>query len=613
MPTVGCVRDDLMAALGKEYTEKEFDELCFEFGIELDEVTSEAVMERKEKGSAGKITETASEALIYKLDIPANRYDLLCIEGVARALRVFLGKEAVPVYRTLTPDTLITMTVSPETALIRPYVVAAVLRNVKFTTASYNSFIDLQDKFHENICRKRTLVAIGTHDLDSLQPPFLYEALPPKDISFTPLNQTEDQRADIMFENFEHDAKIKKFLPIIRDSPVYPLIMDSKRTVCSLPPIINSDHSKISLETKNVFIECTATDVTKANIVLNQMVAMFSQYCGEAVGDASQKFTVEPVKVIYPEPEGRSLVEKEVMCPDMSHYNQECEVDYINSATGIKPPLSGDQMCELLTKMQLTATVKPDGKTLVVSVPPTRSDVLQACDVMEDVAIAYGYDNIEKTVPNTNTVGVQYPVNKLTDLLRYEFASCGFTEVLTLALCSMKENFDYLRRKNEPPIAVEIANPKTIGFEICRTSLLPGLFKTVQSSGKKIPLPLKLFEVSDIVLLDAEAEVDGTRVGAVNQRNMAAIMVNTTDSFEVIHGVVDRMLQLFEVKKGDYTIEESDDPTYLPRRSAQVVMKGVVLGTFGVVHPEVLQAFNFADKGPASAMELNVDMLLKLK
>jgi phenylalanyl-tRNA synthetase beta chain len=177
----------------------------------------------------------------------------------------------------------------------------------------------------------------------------------------------------------------------------------------------------------------------------------------------------------------------------------------------------------------------------------------------------------------------------------------------------MKENFDYLRRKNDPPIAVEIGNPKTIGFEICRTSLLPGLFKTVQSSGKKVALPLKLFEVSDVVTLDAEAEVDGTRVGAVNTRMAAAVIVNTTDSFEVVHGLVDRLMQLFEVSRKDYTISEADDPTFLPRRSAQVVMKGVVLGSFGVVHPEVLQAFNFADKGPASAVELNVDMLLKLK
>lgn len=50
---------------------------------------------------------------------------------------------------------------------------------------------------------------------------------------------------------------------IIRDSPVYPIIYDSNNVVVSLPPIINGDHSKISVDTKNIFIECTATDLTK--------------------------------------------------------------------------------------------------------------------------------------------------------------------------------------------------------------------------------------------------------------------------------------------------------------------------------------------------------------
>ncbi|XP_066352965.1 phenylalanine--tRNA ligase beta subunit, cytoplasmic-like [Miscanthus floridulus] len=81
------------------------------------------------------------------------------------------------------------MHVKPETSKIRPYVVCAVLRGVTFDEARYNSFIDLQDKLHQNICRKRTLVAIGTHDLDTLQGPFSYEALPPHEINFVPLKQ----------------------------------------------------------------------------------------------------------------------------------------------------------------------------------------------------------------------------------------------------------------------------------------------------------------------------------------------------------------------------------------------------------------------------------------
>lgn len=58
-----------------------------------------------------------------------------------------------------------------------------------FLQDSYNSFIDLQDKLHHNLCRRRSLVAIGTHDFDTLQGPFLFDALPPKDIKFIPLSQ----------------------------------------------------------------------------------------------------------------------------------------------------------------------------------------------------------------------------------------------------------------------------------------------------------------------------------------------------------------------------------------------------------------------------------------
>jgi len=69
------------------------------------------------------------------------------------------------------------------------------LRDVTLNSARYASFIDLQDKLHQNICRKRSLVAIGTHDLDTIEGPFTYDALPPEDIKFKALNQTEVHNA----------------------------------------------------------------------------------------------------------------------------------------------------------------------------------------------------------------------------------------------------------------------------------------------------------------------------------------------------------------------------------------------------------------------------------
>ena len=69
---------------------------------------------------------------------------------------------------------------------------------------------------------------------------------------------------------------MKAYLPIIKDSPVYPVIYDSNNVVLSMPPIINGEHSKISLSTKNVFIEATATDLTKAKIVLDIIVRILN-------------------------------------------------------------------------------------------------------------------------------------------------------------------------------------------------------------------------------------------------------------------------------------------------------------------------------------------------
>jgi len=79
----------------------------------------------------------------------------------------------------------------------------------------------------------------------------------------------------------QSDKQLSRYLPIIRDSSVYPIIYDAKDRVLSMPPIINSEHSKITLNTRNVFIECTATDQIKLDIVVNMVATMFSEYCAE--------------------------------------------------------------------------------------------------------------------------------------------------------------------------------------------------------------------------------------------------------------------------------------------------------------------------------------------
>jgi phenylalanyl-tRNA synthetase beta chain len=576
----------------RRYTTDEFEELCFEFGIELDEDTT---------NSERPIVNGKQEPPQLKIEIPANRYDMLCFEGIALMLQIFLGKAPLPNYRLVEPPSgkLQTLTVSKDTIAVRPYVSAAILRNIRFTQDSYDSFIALQDKLHANLARNRTLVAIGTHDLDTLQGPFTYEALPPKDINFTPLNQTKKMNGEELMEFYENDKHLGKFLHIIRDKPVFPVIYDSKRTVCSLPPIINGDHSKISLKTTNVLIECTATDHTKVEIVNNMMVAMFSQYCAEP-------FTIEPVQIIS-EHNGETRI-----TPDLSYRKFEAEVDYINNCCGLKE--TPERICELLSKMCYKASPSSKDKNIIdVLIPQTRADVLHQCDIMEDVAIAYGFNALPRTSPNKSaTIAKPLLINKLGDIVRTESAMAGWSEVMPLILCSHDENFAWLNREDDGMTAIKLANPKTAEYQVVRTSLLPGLLKTIREN-KQHSLPIKIFEVSEVAFKDESLERK-----ARNERHFAAAWYGKTSGFEVVHGLLDRVLLMlkhafltheeglhgkkleYEVKEepskpNGYWLEEIDEPTFFAGHAAAIWLridgKAARVGEFGILHPAVLDKF----------------------
>lgn len=649
MPTVSIEKDVLMEHLGRIYTDIEFDELCFEFGIELDEITSEREEKTKSSGSSlsKKEMESYSNTIIYKIDVPANRYDLLCLEGLCRAIKIFLQDIDAPTYTIVqpisSPSALTTMTVyKNNTDTIRPYVVCAILRNITLNEIRYQSFLDLQDQLHRNLCRQRTLVAIGTHDLDTISGPFYYNAIKPIDINFIPLvpNDRGNINAKELLELYEIDNEckhLKPYVSIIKDSILYPVIMDSNETILSLPPIINSNHSKITLNTKNVFIECTATDLTKANIVLDTMVTMFCEYC-------EIPFTVESVIVNYvSDKDNDQKIIDTYTTPLLSTRTERTTVEFCNSLIGIS--ITPNDMKQLCNKVQLgPATLYENDTILEVIVPPTRSDILHAVDIAEDIGIAYGYNNIQKRIPVTSTVGGEYPLNQITDLLRDEISRAGYIEVLTHGLCSYLDNFTSLRR----PItaACTLLNPANIEYQIVRTCLLPGLLKTLQhNKSYSFTSGFKLFEINDIVIPDNEYIMTETIVGAKNIRHICAIYAGPTSGFEIIHGLVDRIMTLLEIaplpsyianslnKQQDeekfrvaradwfYNIlpiqndtEHPDANTYFPGRSAMILVhkpnsaEPIIIGTFGIIHPEVLS--NFDISYPASCVEFDLEVLM---
>ena len=540
-------------------------------------------------GAGAKIP--MDNVIVYKVEVPANRYDLLCLEGIAQAIKCYIGKGKLPQYKLSKPATKQQIIVKPETKQVRQYVVGAILRNIKFDVQSYNSFIDLQDKLHQNICRRRTLCSMGTHDYDLVADgPITYEAHAPKDIKFKALKQKEEMNCVDLFKTLkdEPSGKLKKFLHIIEDSPVYPVFYDQKRTVLSLPPITNSDATKISQNTKNCFIEVTGTDLTKCKIVLAILTSHFSVHC-----EGASKFTVEPVDVIY---EGNSEMGTiESPCLDTEAF--EVEVNYITKLLGI--PLDLKQINDAAVKMGLNPVASSDAQTKVkFECSPIRPDILHACDIAEEIGIGYGFNNIPMVYPPTNTVGSFIPENKFTDLLRHNIAQAGFIESLTCALVSIKENYTNLRYEPNLDEAIQLSNPKTLEYEQVRTSLIPGLLKVLQSNQNE-RIPQKIFEISDTAKI-----VSTTDTGCINERKVCIMQLNTQASFETIHGALCLLMtKIGAVKDKHFFLKEhkvDEDKKYFPKRGADVMLKGKKIGTIGVLHPEVLK--NFELKNPVSVL-----------
>jgi phenylalanyl-tRNA synthetase beta chain len=372
--------------------------------------------------------------------------------------------------------------------------------------------------------------------LDTIKGPFYYKALPPKDIKFQPLNQTKEMDAAEMMTFYEKDKHLSRFLHIIRDKPLYPVILDSNNVVLSLPPIINGEHSKIGHDTKNIFIEITAIDKAKVEIVNQIVVAMFSAYCDEP-------FTVEPVNIVS------DHNHETRQTPDMTPRETVASVSYLNACTGLD--LSPEEQCKLLTRMGHKAQPsRSDPDVLDISVPVTRGDILHQADIMEDYAVAYGFNNLPRYYPNrTAAVGAPLPINKLTDIVRNEAAMAGWSEVMPLILCSHDENFAWLNRIDDGTQAIRLQNPKSVEYQIVRTSLLPGLLKTLRENRHR-PVPLRVFEVSDVAF-KAEERERKTR----NERHFAAAWYAKTSGFEVVHGLLDRIMLMLGI---DFLVTRDD-------------------------------------------------------
>jgi phenylalanyl-tRNA synthetase beta chain len=486
-----------------------------------------------------------------------NRPDLFSTEGVARAMKGFLGIETgLPVYRVRPSG--ISFSIDPGLDNIRPFLGSAVIRGMKFDEDSILSLMGLQEALHWAVGRGRAKVAIGIHDLDRIQPPFRYLASE-RTRSFIPL---DFEKPMTMEEILSEHPKGRAYAHIVEKYDRFPVIVDALDRVLSFPPIINGELTRVSMDTQNLLLDTTGTDqkavMTAVNIICGALI--------EAGGDV-ESVTINGTQV-----------------PTLMPATRMVSAGDCNALLGLS--LSSGEIAGYLERMRYGA--KPDGKDLVeIEVPCFRGDIMHDWDIFEDVAIAYGYGHFDAGISSTFAIGMPHPVSVITGAVRDIFSGLGYEEVIPFTLTSERVLFSGMQRSWDPDV-LQVMHPISEDHTVVRTRILPLLLEMLQFNRHR-ELPQRIFATGDVVLR------------LCTSQSAASVSIHAEADFSEAYGCADAVCRELSIC---YSVKESADPTFLDGRRADVILDGRTIGTFGEIHPAVLNAFGL--EMPVAAFELDL-------
>jgi len=508
-----------------------------------------------------------------KAEYNPNRIDFCSYAGVARALKGFFELEiGLPKYAAKEPKT--TLIIDKAVANIRPYMLAGVVRNIKLDEDAVVELMDIQEDLHWGIGRDRKKASIGIHNLDVIESPFTFTAVEPNRVKFVPLGKTEKMSLKEILQKHE---KGMNYRHLVDWSPKYPLLIDKEGAVLSMPPIINGELTRVDANTRNLFLDVTGTSYEAVEQSLNVLTTALADMGG----------TLEKVNVKYSD--------HTVVSPDLKPKKIKLRIDYANELLGLT--LSEIETIKCLRKTRLDA--QNVGKDVLgVMLPPYRIDILHEVDLVEEVAIGYGYYRLKPTIPKAVTVGEQHPAHKFANIARQIMIGLGFLETMNFTLTNERAHYEYMRTK--PERLIKLANPVSIEYTIIRQSLLPGLMKNLADS-KSESFPQRLFEASDVGKINERIETLCER-----RLHMAAVLSHSTANFTEIKSVAEAFLASLGLK---WQIREAKHPSFLEGRTAAIIIKGKKLGILGEIHPQVLN--NFELENPVAAFEMNIEKILK--
>ncbi|MCB9362330.1 phenylalanine--tRNA ligase subunit beta [Candidatus Woesearchaeota archaeon] len=505
------------------------------------------------------------------VEVFPNRPDMLSEQGFARAFSSFIGhKTGLRQYDVQSSKEKVI--VEEAVSDVRPYTVCAIVRGLSFDDERIREVIQIQEKLHVTQCRKRKKGAIGIYPLEAITFPVRFTALPPKEITFQPLES--DREMDGLQVLSAHPTG-RDYAHLLEGLEKFPVFIDANDEVLSMPPVINSHKTgRITPTTTDVFVECSGFDMKTLSHVLNIIVTALADMGGK----------IESIEVEYPD--------QKLVTPDLSPARMKFDLAYVNKRLGLT--LSEEEAVTLLGKMGFGYEA---GEVLI---PAYRADILHQIDFAEDIAIAYGYENFQEELCSTATVGKEDLFERFKNIVADVLVGQGLLEVNTFHITDRELQTERMRMPDLVPIALK--NSLSADFDTMRAWLLPSMLHVFQNN-KHNEYPQSIFGFGSAFVAD-----ESTESGIGEQPRLCVAHCDEAADYTYARQMLD---SVFGALALDYGVEAVEHPSYIPGRVGKIVVEGTDVGFIGELHPEVLD--NFKLDYPVCALEVELRKIFDKK
>ncbi len=535
MPTVELDKKRVIKTIKTELTDEQLEHEISMLGTDVESVSTSKI----------------------NVEVFPDRPDLLYEEGLAKNLKGLIEEETgLKEYEINKEESFEAETEEPEA---RPVAAAAVVKGLTVNEKLLESLMQLQEKLHVTHGRRRKEAAIGLHNLDPITFPVKYRGVS-KSFSFHPLQAEEEMTARKVLE--EH-PKGQKFAHLLEEYKKFPAWIDDNGMLLSLPPIINGKQTQVTPGDNEFFLDVTGYDKKIVMQTLNIMATAMADMGGK----------IHEVRL-----NGETF-------PDLTPDKMTIEKDYVNRLLGKN--FSEDEIRKELEKMRFGTTEE------IVFVPCYRTDVLHQIDLVEDIAIAHGYENFEPEIPELRGLGSESKSTFFEKIINSTMTSLGLIECKNYHLTNEKTLIQKMGRKKQP--LVKATNPVNENYDALRNMLTPGLLKTL-SNNTHHSFPQEVFETGRVIKRE-----DGK---IKESKRLAAILSGPKTGFTKIKALAN---SLFSQLGLNYELTRTQKPFLLKGRAAKISVKGKEIGWMGEIHPKVLTNFDLPH--PAVGTELRLAAL----